>query len=99
MRNLISFGDFPPVDVIFETGVLPFLLDFLGDLFRPYPIILRETLWIFANIMARANEENYQLVASSSYAERAIDLLDMEDGKILENVTIIFTILGDLGNC
>lgn len=87
MRNLICFGEYPPMDAIFETGVLPVLLDFLGDLFRPYPIIHRETLWIFANIMARANKENYRLVASSSYAERTLKLLDSLDEKILESVS------------
>jgi hypothetical protein len=92
LRTMISIGDHPPIEDVIKTGIYPYLIDFLGDLFRPYPTIMSETLWIFNNIIAMSNDEYMQSIKGSELKNYLVKMLEEKNSDILENVRPFLTL-------
>ena len=72
---------------VLETGVFEVLVSFLDDLYVPYPTIIRETLWIFINILAVLDGEEARMIKDTDLKDRFVGLVSMNDHQIVENVS------------
>ena len=74
-----------PVGVVINAGALPTLLNLLDTLLHPYPIMLRETLWIMVNLLAAADEFQLRMIKSEEFCERLASMMTIMNSDVLEN--------------
>jgi len=86
LRKLISVGEKPPINILFEEGTIEILLRLLEDIHLSDKVIIREVLWLFINIIAGSDYQQINFLKNSSLTDKLLQVIQINDPEIIENV-------------
>jgi len=74
LRRLVSAVDDPPLELLVETGVIPYILDVISDKNMKFDGLIEECSWIISNLASGRSEYNSELM-KYDILDRAILIL------------------------
>jgi importin subunit alpha-6/7 len=95
IRKIVSVDDYPPIEQLIQSGILPEILTLLDKKFAKHQDLLIEICWIIANVSS-SNTEHVAKLIELNVVPKAIDLLQSKSEEINDNIIwILANIAGD----
>ncbi|KAH8739525.1 importin alpha [Cryptosporidium ryanae] len=97
LRRLLSREHNPPIQAVIDAGVIPRLVQFLGD--YEHPNLQFEAAWTLTNISSGTTEQTHEVVRHGS-VPKCVELLNSPKLEVKEQaIWTLGNIAGDSANC